>query len=100
MWFFCVLLVFSFFFNFFFFSKEKKSSDESDEIFENENRKKRKKFCFFLKFFSLSFSLCLLWLSNNNLSSLTPKHTSNKYSLIKAKEEGRVYYNNGKKRGI
>ena len=66
---------FVFFFNFF-FSKEKKRADESDEIFENdENRRERKNFCFFLKFFSLSFSLCLLWLSNNNLSSLTPKHT-------------------------
>ena len=52
-----VFFVFSFFFffNFFFFSKENLSSDESDEIFEN--RRERKNFCFFLKFFSLSFSL-------------------------------------------
>ena len=54
---------FVFFFNFF-FSKEKKRADESDEIFENEkNRRERKIFCFFLKFFSLSFPLfcgCLI----------------------------------------
>ena len=56
----------------------------------------REKFLFFLKFFSLVF-FTLLWLSSNNLSR--HQNTLYKYSLSE-EEEGRVYYNNGKKRGI
>jgi len=95
LWFFCVLLVFSFFF-FSLTSFEKKRADESDEILRTRKKDRQRKIFVFLKFLSsfssLFFGFCLIICQ-------TPKHTL-KYSLSERRRRESLLQQRQKERVI